>query len=257
MTESNAGRITWYELMTTNPAGAIAFYSEVIGWKTQVWGADYTMWLSSQGPLGGAMTLPEPAQKMGAPPHWMASVQVADVDRTVAKVRELGGAVYLEPRDLPEIGRYAVLADPQGAVLSVIAPAREMPAPDSTKHGEFCWSELITTDQNAAMAFYQTIFGWERLLDHDMGPMGVYVIYGRKGQQLGGIFAKPKDSPMPTAFLHYVQVDDLEAAITRAKNSGGKLVHGPMEVPGGARIAQLMDPQGAMFALHVLAKPAS
>lgn len=250
MIDSNTGSLVWYELLTTDPKAARAFYTEVIGWKTQAWENDYTMWVGSQGPLGGAAQLPALAKQMGAPPYWNANVQVADVDKTVARVRGLGGRVYVEPTDIPKIGRLAVISDPQGASIAIVKPIDAMATHDSSKHGEFCWSELITTDQNAAFAFYSEIFGWERLLDHDMGPMGIYLIYGRNGQQLGGIFNKPKELPMAPGFLHYVQVDDLDAALTRAKNMGATVLHGPMEVPGGARIVKLTDPQGAAFALH-------
>jgi len=260
MTESNTGRFVWYELMTTDPKAAIAFYTEVVGWKTQPWeNGEYTMWMGSQGPLGGAMVLPEAAKKMGAPPHWMANVQVADVNKTVARVRELGGKVYVEPSDIPKIGRYAVIADPQGASLSLIQPLEAMTPHDVTKSGEFCWHELITTDQKAALHFYSELFGWERMLDFDMGPMGNYLIYGRNGVQLGGMVNKTKEMPMPPSYMYYIEVGDLDAAVTRAKNMGAKVLNGPMDVPGGARIAQLMDPQGAAFALHALpaTKPAS
>lgn len=251
MSQSNTGRFVWYELMTTDPKAAIAFYGEVIGWKTQAFeGGDYTMWVGSQGPLGGVMTLPEPAKQMGAPPHWMASVEVADVDAAVARAKELGGRVYVEPLDMPTIGRYAVIADPQGASIAVFKPASSMAAHDSEKHGEFCWNELLTDDREGAFRFYNQLFGWERMLDHDMGPMGIYLIYGRDGKQLGGMFNKPKEMPMPPAFMYYVEVDDLDAALTRARNNGAKVLNGPMEVPGGARIVQLMDPQGAAVSLH-------
>src|SRR5262245_49229747 len=109
MIEKNTGRFVWYELMTTDPKAAIAFYTEVVGWRTQPWeNGEYTRWMGSSGPLGGVMVLPEEAKKMGAPPHWMASVQIASVDKTVARVRELGGQVYVEPGDIPKIGRYAI-----------------------------------------------------------------------------------------------------------------------------------------------------
>ncbi len=194
---------------------------------------------------------------MGAPPHWMAHVEVADVDKSVARVRELGGNVYVEPQDIPKIGRFSVIADPQGATMSLFKPLQGMGPHDTEKHGEFCWHELITSDSEAAFSFYHAILGWERLLDHDMGPMGNYLIYGRNGRQLGGMFTKPKDMPMPPAFLYYVEVDDLDGALGRATKMGAKVMNGPMEVPGGARIVQIMDPQGAAFALHTKAKKAS
>src|SRR3954447_19189607 len=103
MNNSNVGRFVWYELLTSDPAAAIAFYGDVIGWKSQPFAESngaYTMWVGSPGPLGGVMTLPEHAGKMGAPPHWTSSVGVADVDATAARVKELGGKVLVEPMDM-------------------------------------------------------------------------------------------------------------------------------------------------------------
>jgi predicted enzyme related to lactoylglutathione lyase len=258
MSNANDSRIVWYELLTTDPKAAISFYSEVVGWKTQPFEDDYVMWVGSQGPLGGVMLLPEPAKKMGAPPHWTSHVQVADVEASIAKVRSLDGRVYLEPTDIPKVGRFAVVADPQGASINVFKPLppekpeQEMKPHDSTKPGEFCWAELITTDHEAAFRFYSALFGWQRISDFDMGAMGKYLIYGVGGKQFGGMFSKSKQmSPAPpNAFLYYIQVADLDAATERAKAKSARVLNGPMEVPGGARIVQLLDPQGAAFALH-------
>jgi predicted enzyme related to lactoylglutathione lyase len=248
----NVGRFVWHELLTSDPKAAQAFYTDIIGWKTQPFeGGDYTMWVGSQGPLGGSMTLPEQAKKMGAPPHWMAHVEVANVDATVAEVRKHDGRVFVEPEDVPKVGRFAVIADPQGASISVFKPTQAMEQHDTTKPGEFCWGELVTSNHEAAFRFYSTLFGWEKISDFDMGAMGKYLIYGKGGKQLGGMFTKSKDMPMPPSWLYYIQVPDLDAAVERAKGKGAKLLNGPVEVPGGARIAQMMDPQGAAFALHV------
>src|SRR6516165_11212580 len=92
---TNNGRSVWYEYMAGDTKKAIAFYTEVIGWKTQPFeGTDYTMWVGSQGPLGGVMKLPDEAAKMGAPPHWMSHVQVENVDTAVSLVKKLGGKIY-------------------------------------------------------------------------------------------------------------------------------------------------------------------
>src|SRR4051794_31408162 len=116
MTDSNTGRFVWYELLTSDPEGALTFYPDVVGWKTQPFqSGGYTMWVGSQGPLGGVSRLPDEAKKMGAPPYWQANIIVANVDESVAKVKELGGKVYVV-EDVPTVGRLAVIADPQGAV---------------------------------------------------------------------------------------------------------------------------------------------
>lgn len=252
MASPHIGRFVWYELLTSDPKAAQAFYTEVVGWKTQAYEkGDYTMWASAQGTIGGVMTLPDEAKKMGAPPHWTSYVEVESPDAIVAEVRKKDGRVFVEPQEIPEIGRFAIFADPQGASICVIKSAREMPAHDGTKPGEFCWSELMTSNHEQAFAFYSALFGWEKIQDYDMGPMGKYLIYGKGGKQMGGMMTKPKEMPMPPAWLYYMQVADLDGAVARAKAKGAKLMNGPMDVPGGARIAQLMDPQGAAFNLHV------
>ena len=252
---SNIGRHVWYELLTSDVKGAIAFYTEVIGWKTQPFGSDgdYTMWVGDQGPVGGVTQLPALAKQMGAPPYWQTNVEVANVDDTVAKVKQLGGSV-IHVEDVPTVGRFAVIADPQGAVLAVFQPASDMPSHDLTKAGEFSWHELYTTDHEAALKFYTAIANWERLGEFDMGPMGTYVLRGRNGKQLGGMMTAkdmkaPDGKPLPPAWLYYITMPDFDAALERAKRNGARVLNGPMDVPGGQRIVQLLDPQGAAFAL--------
>jgi uncharacterized protein len=255
---SQESRFVWYELLTSDPKAAIAFYTHVLGWTTQPYETgEYTMWVSAQGPLGGVTTLPEPAKKMGAPPHWTAHVYVDDVDATVKKARSLDGRVYVEPTDIPKIGRFAVIADPLGASLNVFKPlppeqpGQGMTPHDLTKPGEFCWAELMTTDHEAAFRFYSTLLGWQKLSEFDMGPGGKYFIYGVGEKRFGGMFTKGKEmASAPNAFLYYIQVANVDAATERAKAKGARVLNGPMEVPGQARIVQMIDPQGAAFALH-------
>lgn len=252
MASANKGLFVWYEHLTRNPQAAIAFYSEVIGWKTQPFpeGGDYVMWVGSQGPLGGVMKLPEEAAKMGLPPHWMAHVEVEDVDATAALAKKRGGKVHKEPTDIPTVGRFAVLGDPQGAAISIFKPNAAMTLHDPAKEGEFCWNELLTSDSAAAFRFHSELFGWKILQEMDMGPMGTYRIFGVGEKRIGGMMTTPKGSPMPPAWLYYTSTDDLDAAIRRATQKGAKVINGPMDAPGGARFAQLTDPQGAVFALH-------
>ena len=252
MASANEGLFVWYEHLTRDVQAAIAFYTAVVGWKTQPFGegGDYVMWVGSQGPLGGVMTLPDEAAKMGAPPHWIAHVQVADVDATVRLTRELGGKVHKAPTDIPTVGRFAVIADPQGAAIAVFRPNGEMTLHDPAKDGEFCWNELLTSDSAAAFRFYSGVFGWKILEEMDMGPMGTYRIFGVGERRLGGMMTTPPGAPMPPMWIFYASTSDLEAAIGRATKQGGKVMNGPMDVPGGGRIAQLTDAQGAAFALH-------
>jgi uncharacterized protein len=255
MASANNGKFVWYEHLTKDPKAAIEFYGDVVGWQTRPFaeGNPYVMWVGGQGPLGGVMELPVEGVAMGAPPHWMAHVQVADVDRTAARIKQLGGQVHKQPEDIPTVGRFAVIADPQGAFLSIFQPAGDMALHDPSQPGEFCWSELLTRDSAAALAFYAQLFGWQILEEMDMGSMGTYRIFGLGSQRLGGMMSVPAGSP--PRWGYYTSVPDLDAALARATRRGAKVMNGPMEVPGGARIAQLVDPQGAAFALHQAPPP--
>jgi predicted enzyme related to lactoylglutathione lyase len=250
MASTSKGLFVWYESLTRNVQATIAFYSEVVGWKTQSFSGDYIMWVGSEGPLGGVMKLPEEAAKQGAPPHWIGYVQVDDVDATASLARKLGGKICKEPTDIPTVGRFAVLADPQGAAIAVFKPDAAMTLHDSSKDGEFCWNELLTSDSAAAFRFHSELFGWKVLQDMDMGPMGTYRIFGVGEKRLGGMMAIPKGAPMPPMWIHYVSTSDLDATSGRATRKGAKVMNGPMDVPGGGRIAQLTDAQGLAFALH-------
>jgi hypothetical protein len=249
MTEMSRGRFVWYDLMTTDPAKAEAFYTKVCGWNTEPWDGPtpYSMWTANGTPIGGVM----PVQNPGAPPHWLAYITCPDVDEAVKTSESLGGKTYVKSRDIPNVGRFAILSDPQGAVFSAFASSNAPQPEADPKVGEFSWHELATTDYDAAFRFYETLFGWEKRADHDMGPMGVYRLFGRNGKEIGGMFNKPPEmSSVPPHWLHYVMVDSSAAAVERVKANGGQVLNGPMEVPGGDWIAQCLDPQGAAFAVH-------
>jgi uncharacterized protein len=254
VTSTTIGHFIWHEHLTKDPKAAIAFYTEVTGWSTQAFapGGDYVMWVGSQGPLGGVYGLPDEAVTAGVPSHWMGHVRVEDVDATVALTTRLGGKVHKPPTDIPTVGRYAIIADPQGAFISVFAPSHAMTPHDVSRPGEVCWNELLTHDSAAAFEFYAALFGWKQLQAMDMAAMGTYRIFGVGDQRLGGMMRTPMGQPM---WMYYVDTTDLDAAIASATKRGAKVMNGPMEVPGGARIAQLIDPQGAAFALHESAKP--
>ena len=245
------GRFVWHELWTPNTAGAHEFYSNVVGWRSQPWDADpsYSLFVGPNGPLCGVM------QKRAGTPQWLPYVGVTDVDAATATVTRLGGRTQTPPTDLPNGGRHAVLVDPQGAPFGVHA-SETPPAPEAAAAvGELSWHELATNGApETAFAFYTEVFGWHEIDRFDMGPMGTYLIFGRNGAQLGGMFDKgAAGKPGAAYWLGYVRVDDLEGAVERAKGARGSVLTGPMDVPGGDRVAQVMDPHGAFFALHLLA----
>lgn len=249
MSNSARGRFVWYDLMTSDPKGAEAFYPSSVGWGTQAWDQlAYTMWTANGQPLGGVMQLPEEA---GAPPHWLAYISVPDVDGSGSLAQSLGGKVLKPGADIPNVGRFAILEDPHGARFALFTPANQPPEPGSDPAvGDFSWHELATTDYKQAFSFYEALFGWERSAEHDMGPMGVYFIFKRNGRDLGGMSNIAPGAPTPPGWLHYVRVDSADAAAKRVTANGGRVLSGPMDVPGGDRVARCMDPQGASFAVH-------
>ncbi len=255
MSQVPAGRFLWYECLTSDAESAIDFYTKLIGWGTTVWDGGeepYTMWLNGEAPVGGVMPLPEEAKADGAEPFWLPYVSTPDTSATAERVKQLGGAVMHGPMTVPTIGDMAVLRDPQGAVFACYTPENtpdDVDAPPSI--GRFSWNELAATDWEAAFAFYSELFGWEKTDAVDIGDMGTYQMYGNPGSPmpLGGMFNKPPEMPMP-AWVLYTMVDDVDSKAETIKQLGGQVTQGPMEVPGGDRIVQGVDPQGAMFALH-------
>jgi predicted enzyme related to lactoylglutathione lyase len=124
------GRFDWYDLMTSDVAAAKAFYSKVIGWKTSKWEqGDYELWNVGERGIGGMMPLSEDAKKKGMPPHWMAYIETDDADATAKRAQALGGQLLWGPEDIPSVGRFAVLADPQGAVFAVLHPSKTLTPP--------------------------------------------------------------------------------------------------------------------------------
>ncbi len=252
--EKSSGQFVWYDLMTSDPEGAQGFYTQLLGWGTQPFeGGDkpYTLWTNRETPLGGVLSMPDEAREAGAPPHWMSYVAVDDIKATVSRVEELGGSVLHGPVDIPNAGCFAVLADPQGAVFAIYASAEEHPVDtDAPGIGTFSWHELATSDSKGALSFYSDLFGWKPAEAMDMGDAGIYQLYGSGGAPLGGMFTKPKEMPGPPLWLYYVSVGDVNEAVKMVAELGGQVVNGPMEVPGGDLIAQCLDPQGALFAIH-------
>lgn len=247
------GHFAWYELMTNDTAAAEAFYSRVIGWEAKDAGMPdmaYTIFSASAAPVAGMMKMPQDACDMGAQPGWLGYVAVDDCDASAARVTELGGAVLRPADDVPGVGRFAVVADPQGAVFILFTPSGEMDSPPPPKWapGTGGWHELLAADAPAVWDFYAGLFGWEKTEAVDMGEMGVYQLFGFGKEAIGGLFSKPPFIPQPF-WQFYFCTDDIDAAVERVKTAGGAVTTGPMEVPGGAWIINCADPEGVVFAM--------
>jgi len=245
------GKFGWYELMTSDTEAAGKFYSDVVGWTTQTMpggeGPAYTVF--NQGGVGMAGMLTIPGHTA-----WVGYISVEDVDAHVEKIVEAGGKLWKPATDVPGMLRFAVMSDPQGAAIVVFTPNPAMPSPERPvppAPGTIGWHELNTTDLDAGFDFYNKMFGWTKLSDMDMGPMGMYRIFDEgdhKQMGDGGMMIKAPQMPA-SCWCFYFVVDAIEAAVERVEAGGGKVLLGPMQVPGGGWIIQGQDPLGAMFCL--------
>lgn len=254
------GNFIWHELMTTDTAAAARFYSAVVGWRaekadsTTAGGMDYTLFKIPGYDMGtaGMMALTPEMQAGGARAAWMGYIHVDDVDAKTKAVAVRGGAVHMQPTDIPSIGRFSVVADPHGApfyLFKPIPPAGGMPAmPEPGSPGTFGWNELNAGNLDEAFDFYSALFGWTKSTAVPMGEMGVYQVFAGEGRDIGGMMRKPAQAPVPY-WSFYITVEAIDAAVERVKAHGGTIVNGPHPVPGDAWIAEGVDPQGARFAL--------
>lgn len=262
MAQSMKGAFVWYDLFTTDVDAAKAYYTETIGWKTQQWDGpmDYTMFTVGDTPVAGLMAMPDEMPE-GVPPHWIGYIAVDDLEETLAKVPELGGQVRRGATEIPGIGQFAMIADPQGAAVALFSSSGngdETPLERSAE-GNFSWAELNTTDYEGAFEFYSKLLDWKVTNDMDMGPeMGTYRMWqregGPEGQSLGGMCNAASKIGVPAHWLFYANTGDIDAAAERVKNNGGKVLFGPMTIPGDDKVVICDDPQNAGFALYAEGK---
>ena len=262
------GDFIWYELMTTDPDGARAFYTRVVGWDIEATPSgdmDYRMISAADGPVAGLLPLTSDMLAGGAKPGWLGYVAVDDVDAMARSFADAGGAVHMPPHDLPAVGRIALVADPEGAMLYVMTPAPPAGDPDANSQsfsydrpraGHCAWNELMARDPDAATSFYGQRFGWVTDGGMDMGPLGRYDFLrhptrgapGTGAGMLGAVMPIMPGAPAP-AWQYYFRVPDLDAAVASIETHGGAILRPPTEIPGGDFSMVARDPQGAAIAL--------
>ena len=241
----------WYELLTTDVPAAQSFYRKVVGWDVQDASTPelaYRLFGVGGTSVAGLMELPLEGRKKGATPRWMGYVAVEDVDGTVDRLRRLGGAVYVPPMD-SNIGRLAVVADPQTATLALIKGLKYGdPATAPGGPGRVAWHELLAADAKAAFEFYGSLLGWQKA-DPLATPIESYRLFAAGERTMGGMFNKIASAPVPF-WLYYFEVADLDLAMGRVRAEGGQITRGPIELWADVWIAHGVDPQGAVFALQ-------
>jgi uncharacterized protein len=245
------GDFIWYELLTTDVGAAAQFYGAVTGWELRpMQGSDpeYHIFGLAGEDVGGMM--PIPAGNASMRPGWLGYIGVSDVDRIASTVVAAGGIQHIPPTDIPSVGRFALVADPQGVVFYVMRGDMEGTSSSfaPAKTGHCHWNELATSDQEAALEFYSRLFGWSKGDAMPMGAMGDYRFLTHHGVTIGAVMNRTADGP-PPAWTFYFGVEDIDLAAGAVSGNGGTIHYGPAEVPGGVFIIVASDPQGALFGL--------
>jgi predicted enzyme related to lactoylglutathione lyase len=246
------GSLIWYELMTTDADAAKAFYEKIVGWRIDPMAGDhkgYRVIAMPDGAVGGLLPLTQDMRDHGARPTWLMYIGVDDVDATAAAIEAAGGKTYMAPADIPGIGRFAMLADPQGAPFYIMKPIPPADGGESnsfspTLLGRCTWNELRAADLDSALDFYTTTFGWTVTGSMPMGPMGDYKFLSHEGLPIGAAMGGAS-AEQPPYWLNYFRVADIDVAIEAVKTGGGQVLEGPHDVPGGDRVIICRDPQGA------------
>ena len=243
----NAGAVTpeWFDLITEDSAAAHRFYGKLFGWKIEKHSATYAVASIDGRSVAGIAQirgrLPEAPEDF-----WLLGVEVEDVDTTVETARSAGATIHHEPDTAPGHGRYAVIIDPQGAALALWKPEGESRA-NPRRVGDWVWTELWTTDPQAAVDFYQTVLGYEH---RGMELQGVtYHVFTRGEDLRAGILKSPFAGVAPN-WVPYILVHDLNAIVARARKLGGRILLEPHEKLGKGEVALIADPSGAAFFVH-------
>jgi uncharacterized protein len=253
---NNHGDFIWYELMTDNAAAAEEFYAKVVGWDAydpNHPGMEYHILKMPTGEIAGVMPLTAEMKGNGARPCWMGYVAVDDVDVSAKAVEAAGGSIHVQPTDIPEVGRFAFVADPQGAmfyIMKSLDPTSNAFAETEPMAGHCAWNELATSDPDGAKAFYGGLFGWSKEGEMDMGPLGKYEFLKVKSGRfaIGAVMPRMPEMPV-SAWSFYFRVPDIDAAVATIGAKGGAILQAPTEIPGGEYSVNAMDPQGAAFGL--------
>ncbi len=248
------GTPVWFELTTPDPDESQDFYRHVAGWtiapSAMAEHGGYRIATAPDGERIAGLMAPPPGAP--SPVGWTVYFGVADVDAAAARVKELGGAVHFGPMDIPHVGRFAAVSDPQGIGFNLLTGADPAgsrafaAAPGAIGHG--VWVELATPDPDGAFAFYGALFGWEKAGAMPMGEMGDYHLAMIGDTMVGGIMEMggPDFEGVPEHWFSYVEVDEVEPRVALLEQEGGTVVRPPFDVPGVGRIAIIQIPGGAM-----------
>lgn len=258
-TEYAPNTFCWPELMTSDAGGAKKFYAAVFGWDLadSPVGPDqiYTMATLGGKNVGALYQLNDAQRAQGVPPNWLSYVSVADLDATLARAKQLGAAIVVDAMDVFDIGRMAVVADPQGAAFALWQPKQHIGAQIVNEPGTLCWNELYTPNLDASGAFYTRLFDWTSRTDN-MGSDVRYTTFSNGDRPAAGMMEIQKEwGQVPPHWMVYFAVADCDATVAEIETQGGRVMNKPMDIPEVGRFAVVSDPQGAVFAVIALNRP--
>jgi predicted enzyme related to lactoylglutathione lyase len=242
-TKTAVGKFVWHEHRSADVERAKSFYTKLLGWGIEVWKPgemDYGM-IAAGGQMHGGFA----AAQEGEPAHWLGLVAADDVDAAAGRAQAAGGTVVAGPFDIPEVGRMAVPADPQGAVLGLFKSFGE----DPQNEGTFVWDELHTTDVEGAKRFYRQVTGWTSR-DVEMGGGFTYTMFQRpSGDDAAGCMQVTEGEQAPPHWLAYIYTDDVDATVSTAISLGATTLVEASDIPNIGRFAIIQDPLGAVVGL--------
>lgn len=255
-----AGTFCWLDLAAHDPVAARAFYTAFFGWEAvdRQYGptADdvYTLYYLDGQDAGASYTMDAPQKAGGMPSAWLMYVAVESADESAARAKELGGALMVEPFDVMEVGRMALVQDPTGAILALWEARSHSGVGQKDVPGTLGWAELATPDTARAGAFYSALFGW-RGETQDVGME--YTVFKLGEQMVGGMYRLTSDKDMPPCWMPYFVVSDADEAAAHGRRLGAAVLMEPMDIPSVGRMVLFRDPQGAMFYVIAWARPAA
>jgi uncharacterized protein len=235
--EHTPGMPAWIDLSTPDIAETAAFLAAMFGWDSEDQGADvghYTMFYLRGQAVAGA------GPSMGEAGGWTVYFATVDADASAADVTAAGGSVVVPPMDVVDAGRMACFRDPTGAAFNVWQPKAHRGAQLVEEPNAWCWSELLSRDLDASIAFYSQLFGWGVRRDPN------YSEWQREGHSLAGLMAMPPMVPADVSsfWIPYIAVEDVDAALAHAVELGGAVRVPGQEIPDG-RFGVFEDPHGA------------
>jgi hypothetical protein len=259
ITEHAPGAFCWVELGSTDAEAAKKFYSQLFGWGINdvPAGPDcvYTLLQLNGKDVAALYQLNEQQRSQGIPPHWLLYVSVASADESVKTAAALGGKVLLEPFDVFDVGRMALVEDPTGATFALWQARKHTGTQLQNQPYTLCWSELATNNTDAAAAFYTQLFGWSAKAG-EVAPIA-YTEFINGGIPVGGMLQMTAEwGEIPPHWMAYFAVEDCDGSANQARELGADIKVPPTDIPKVGRFAVIQDPQGAVFAIIQLTHPA-